>query len=179
MMILSLNIGGNMGAMNQQLLELRGEYASQLQVAEHQVKDLQARISDWRGKIAAIDTLTGGPETDCDDEEEIAEPQEESFEDGVFTPVHAYWRPILQVLVDMGGRGKRLKVVDAVGKVMEGVLTKADYGKLPKSGWTRWRNRVIWQASNMRQPDQGLIKGDSPRGIWEISDAGRKWLDHN
>jgi restriction endonuclease Mrr len=60
---------------------------------------------------------------------------------------------------------------------METILTPADYGKLPKSGWIRWQNRVAWQASNMRA--QGLIKNNSPRGIWEIADAGRKWLDDN
>jgi hypothetical protein len=26
---------------------------------------------------------------------------------------------------------------------------------------------------------QGLIKNNSPWGIWEIADAGRKWLDDN
>jgi predicted transcriptional regulator len=26
---------------------------------------------------------------------------------------------------------------------------------------------------------EGYIKKDSPRGIWEITDAGRKWLDDN
>ncbi len=80
-------------------------------------------------------------------------------------------------LVKVGGRGKRLKVIDAVGTKMKDVLTPADYGKLPKSGWMRWRNRVAWQASEMRQ--KGYIKHNSPRGLWEIADAGRKWLDDN
>lgn len=79
----------------------------------------------------------------------------------------------------MGGSGERLKVVDAVGQKMQAILKPADHGLLPKSGWKRWRNRVMWQASNMRQPEQGLIKKGSPRGIWEITDAGRKWLDDN
>jgi hypothetical protein len=171
-------MGEEMETMNQQLFDLRDEYASQLEVAEHQVKEIQAKISEWRGKIAAIDTLTGGgPDVDPEGDAQITEPENETTEDGVFTPVHAYWKPILQVLVDMGGRSKRGRVIDAVGERMKGILTAADYGKLPKSGWTRWRNRVAWQASNMRQ--QGLIKNDSPRGIWEIAGAGRKWLDDN
>lgn len=163
-----------MGTMSQQLLALRDQYASQLAEAEDEAKKLQTKIADWRGKIAAIDTLTGA-EVDAEGEAESEE--EISDEDGVFTPVHAYWKPILQVLVEMGGRGKRGLVVDAVGVKMKAILTPADYGKLPKSGWIRWRNRVAWQASNMRA--QGLFKSNSPRGIWEISDAGRKWLDDN
>ncbi len=164
-----------MATMNQQLLDLRDEYASHLETAEHQLKELQARIAEWRGKINAINTLTGTePDVDAENEAEIAEPEDETSDDGAFTPVLAYWKPILQVLVEMGGRGKRRNVVNATGEKMKGILTSADYGKLPKSGWTRWRNRVAWQASNMRA--QGLMKNDSPRGIWEISDAGRQWL---
>ena len=163
-----------MGTMSQQLLDLRDQYASQLAEAEDEARKLNAKIADWRGKIAAIDTLTG---PDVDSEVEVEADEEISDEDGVFTPVHAYWKPILQVLFELGGRGKRGPVVDAVGRKMKAILTPADYGKLPKSGWTRWRNRVAWQASNMRA--QGLIKNNSPRGIWEIADAGRKWLDDN
>jgi hypothetical protein len=164
-----------MNTINQELLGLRDRYAKELEVAEQETRKLQAKIGEWRGKIAAIDTLTGGPEVDIHAEAEVEE--DASEEDGVFTPVHAYWAPILRVLVELGGRGKRGRVVDTVGEKMKGILTPADYGKLPKSGWTRWSNRVAWQASNMRS--QGLIKNNSPRGIWEIADAGRRWLDDN
>jgi hypothetical protein len=166
-----------MGTMSQQLQDLRGQYLSELTEAEEEARRLQVRISDWRGKIAAIDTLIGGPEIDAEGEA-AAEEEDTSDENAVFTPVHDYWKPILEALVEMGGRGKRLRVIDAVGTKMKGILTPADYGKLPKSGWVRWRNRVAWQASNMRA--QGLIKNDPPtRGLWEIADAGRKWLDDN
>ena len=58
-------------------------------------------------------------------------------------------------------------------------VTDADKVKLPKSGYSRWRNRVAWQASQMRSVELGFIKNDSRRGIWEITEAGRKWLDDN
>lgn len=166
-----------MATMDQQLLNLRDEYVGQLETAEHQVKELQGRIAEWQGKIAAINTLTGGAaalDTETESEADIPEPEDETADDGVFTPVLAYWRPILEVLIDMGGRGRRRNVVNATGERMKGILTPADHGNLPKSGWVRWRNRVAWQASNMRA--QGLIRNDSPRGIWEIADAGRMWL---
>jgi hypothetical protein len=161
--------------MSQQLQELRGQYASDLANAEEEARKLQAKITDWRAKISAIDTLTGVPETDTEVEGAVEE--ETSEEGGVFTPVQAYWKPILQVLVEMGGRGKRQRVIDSVGAKMKSILTPADFGNLPKSGRTRWSNRVVWQASEMRA--QGLIKNNSPRGLWEITDAGRKWLDDN
>jgi restriction system protein len=82
-----------------------------------------------------------------------------------------------QTLVELGGRGRREQVIELVGQKMQNVLRPADYEKLPQSSFIRWENRVAWQASNMRR--EGYIKNDSPRGIWEITDAGRKWLDDN
>lgn len=38
----------------------------------------------------------------------------------------------------------------------------------------RWRNSAQWARNTMRQ--EGLIKENSPHGIWEISDAGRQKL---
>jgi restriction endonuclease Mrr len=77
----------------------------------------------------------------------------------------------------MGGRGRREKVIEIVGKKMKDLFTPADFKKLPQSKYIRWENRVAWQASNMRS--EGYIRNNSPRGIWEITDAGRKWVDGN
>ena len=57
---------------------------------------------------------------------------------------------------------------------MKPIFTPADYADLPSHG-VRWRTRVTFQASHMRRV-AGLLKNDSPRGVWEISDAGRQWL---
>lgn len=92
-----------------------------------------------------------------------------------FTPVHAYWPAILESLVELGGRAKREDVVDSVGKRLRSILTPADMEILPSGLDVRWRNRVAWQRLNM--VNQGLLRSDSQRGIWEITAAGRKWLD--
>ncbi len=168
----SINGEASMETMNQQLLALREQYVSQLDEAEVKFKKLQAEIVALRGRVSAIDTLTSGDtELDGDTEEPIPDDGEDL---GLFTPRQDYWKPILQVLVEMGGRGRRGRVIAAVGEKMKGILKPADYGKLPKSGWVRWSNRVAWQASEMRA--QGYIHNASPRGIWEITDVGRKWL---
>ncbi len=39
----------------------------------------------------------------------------------------------------------------------------------------RWRNTAQWARNTLRE--EGLIRDDTPRGIWAISDAGRKWLE--
>ena len=38
----------------------------------------------------------------------------------------------------------------------------------------RWRNTAQWARNSLRE--QGLIRPDSPRGVWVVSDAGRAWL---
>ncbi len=88
--------------------------------------------------------------------------------------MHAYWPAILESLVELGGRAQREKVVERVGEKLASILTPADR-ELLKSGLdVRWKNRVAWQRLNMVK--QGLLRGASPRGVWEITEAGRKWL---
>ena len=58
------------------------------------------------------------------------------------------------------------------------VLKKVDYDPLasgPESGGNpRWRNAAQWARNSMIR--DGRLKSDSPRGIWEISEAGRAEL---
>lgn len=91
-----------------------------------------------------------------------------------FTPVSAYWKPMLEALADLGGSAERDVVVQLVGKKLSGTLTDADKQMLPSGGQIRWENRIAFQRENMKR--QGLIRADSPRGIWEITEEGRRWL---
>jgi hypothetical protein len=45
---------------------------------------------------------------------------------------------------------------------------------LPSGVEVRWKNRVAWQRENMKR--LGLLRGDSPQGIWEVTETGRQWL---
>ncbi len=38
-----------------------------------------------------------------------------------------------------------------------------------------WRNSAQWARNSMVQ--EGLLKADSPRGVWNISEAGRCRLE--
>ena len=80
---------------------------------------------------------------------------------------------ILEVLESMGGSGYAPDVVEAVGKLVADRLTSNDWLK-NKSGVVRWKNRVMWRRFNLVQ--MGLLKSDSPRGTWEISEDGRRAL---
>ncbi len=92
-----------------------------------------------------------------------------------FTPVHSYWPVILQSLVDFGGSARSELVLEKVGQRMDHILTAGDREKLPSGIDVRWKNRAAWQRYNMVR--QGLLKNDSPRGTWEISEQGKRWLE--
>jgi len=164
-----------MNDINQQLQDWRTSLQNELSVLEQQRSKLNSAIDEKREKIRAIDKLTGVSEIGNGGPSGTATGGD--IEDGAFTPIRGYWKPILQVLLEMGGRSRRARVIQLVGEKMSSILTEADRRKLPNSNFIRWENRVAWQTSNMRK--EGLIEASSPRGVWEITDAGRKWLDDN
>jgi restriction system protein len=98
---------------------------------------------------------------------------------GEITPHHAYFRPLLEVLVEMGGSGKTKVVLDRLGKKMQPILKPKDFQPHESDGKSiRWRNSAQW-ARNTMVNDDGRMKKTSPRGLWEISEKGRAWLKEN
>ena len=91
---------------------------------------------------------------------------------GLRTPEDAFRRPILESLIELGGSAPMKEVLDLVEKKMKGVLNKYDYQPLPSDPKSkRWRNTAQWCRNTLVR--EGLLKGDSPYGIWEISNKGR------
>ena len=86
------------------------------------------------------------------------------------TPETAYYLPILHVLTEMGGSGKTADVVRRVGEIMDKSLTLQDRQPLQSSGLPRWDNTTRFARHAMVR--NGLLKANSPWGVWEISDRG-------
>jgi hypothetical protein len=80
-----------------------------------------------------------------------------------------YEIPILQVLAEHDGRAGKNEVLDALESRLGDRLTELDRTPIT-SGEVRWRNRA--QFVRLRLVERGELKRDSPRGIWELSDAG-------
>jgi hypothetical protein len=92
---------------------------------------------------------------------------------GTILPERDYWPTILDVIASQGGRAAATDVIEEVGRRMEGRLLPADFDNL-EIGEARWRNRV--RFARLRLKENGLLRGDSPRGVWEITDRGREYL---
>jgi hypothetical protein len=90
---------------------------------------------------------------------------------GSILPEREYELPILEELLARKGSGHAIEVTDAVGERLKDRLTELDKQR-HKSGDLRWRNRV--QFTRLRLKERGLLRANSDRGVWELTDAGRK-----
>jgi hypothetical protein len=76
----------------------------------------------------------------------------------------------------MGGSGKTAEVLDRVEMMLGSNLTSADRATLGQ-GEIRWRNTAQWERNAM--VDEGLLKKNSPRGVWELTEKGIKLTEHD
>jgi hypothetical protein len=92
---------------------------------------------------------------------------------GTLLPEDRYERPLLKVLVDVGGQAPYRDVVEAVGRELKDELMPADFENL-NSGTVRWQSRL--QFVRLRLIERGYLDRKAPRGVWGITDAGREAL---
>ena len=136
-------------------------------------------LTAFRDKVAALrkewDGIAAVAESQEDEETKAERRNLGRLRRGQRTPEAQYYVPILQVLVEMNGSGKVAEVLERVGKLMKPILKEVDYDPLASgTDNPRWRNAGQWARNSMVH--EGLLKADSPRGVWEITEAGRARL---
>jgi restriction system protein len=166
---------------------IRSEGASAMQTGDYDtataVIEFAKRLLAFQNKVEALGTEWGTLE----DLRDAASPAVQEIVSkrffgksckGEITPHTAYYRAILESLVELGGSAKTRAVLDRVGEKMKSILKPLDYEPHKSDGKSiRWRNSAQW-ARNTMVNDDGRMK-KSQTGIWEISDKGRKWLKEN
>lgn len=93
---------------------------------------------------------------------------------GDLLPETEYFVPILHALEKRGGRAPTREVLDAVGHEVRERLTPGDLEPTGNGNEVRWEMRVHF--ARLRMKERGLVKSNSPRGTWEISDERRRYL---
>ncbi|MCS6910466.1 MAG: winged helix-turn-helix domain-containing protein [Anaerolineales bacterium] len=94
---------------------------------------------------------------------------------GQRTPEEAFRLPILRALVELDGQAPMSEVLDRVFAEMKSQLKPADLRSLPSDAKTpRWRNTAQWARQAL--VSEGLLRNDTPRGKWAISEKGLKYL---
>lgn len=138
-----------------------------------------AALTAFRDKVAALrkewDAMAAVADRAEDEETRSQRRNMGRLPKGVRTPEKAFYRPILQALQEFGGTAEIGKVLERVEELMRPVLKDVDYEPLASDAdLPRWRNTAQWARNSMVK--EGLLKADSPRGIWAISDLGWKYL---
>jgi hypothetical protein len=96
---------------------------------------------------------------------------------GLKTPPDAFRYPILEALNRLEGAGRVGDVFRVLEEILSEQLNTYDYQPLPSDpNSVRWRSSAHRARYEMVQ--EGLLADDSPRGVWEINDAGREALKH-
>lgn len=89
------------------------------------------------------------------------------------TPQSVYEQHLLQVLLEkFNGRGNKKEVTLAVvERMMKRRLISAADLEFVSTGETKAENKISWGRNLLKT--RGLIRGDAPRGVWELTAAGR------
>jgi len=89
------------------------------------------------------------------------------------TPQSVYEQHLLQVLLEkFNGRGNKKDVTLAVvERMMKRRLISAADLEFVSTGETKAENKISWGRNLLKT--RGLIRGDAPRGVWELTAEGR------
>ncbi len=109
---------------------------------------------------------------------EVTNPKRQNFgrlPRGLRTREEEFYLPLLKTLVNLGGSGQMADVLAGVEQLMKDQLKDVDYEPLASDSHVlRWRNTAQWARNELVKEE--LLKADSPRGVWEISERGRAKL---
>ena len=89
-------------------------------------------------------------------------------------PQKEYRIPILEALLEKGGKASQREVFEIIEQKMEKNFNHLDLETLSDGYTKRWQKMAAWQRYIMVK--EGLLRSDSPRGVWEITDQGREYL---
>lgn len=96
---------------------------------------------------------------------------------GLRTPEEKFILPILEALVELGGEAHASDVLKLVHAKMKNILNTYDYEDLSSNNQKRWENTAQWVKYKM--VEEGLLDRNVPRGVWRITEKGRKFYQNN
>ena len=84
-------------------------------------------------------------------------------------PEGAVREPLLEVIYERGGSARGRDLYPALRERMRRYMTPRDFDRI-QSGDEGWRKSVSKSREHLVR--EGYLRGDSPRGVWALSDAG-------
>lgn len=101
------------------------------------------------------------------------------MDENKITPEILYQFLILKILIKAGGSAERGRVLDTIKRDYGQLLSGKDLSEYQSGHGERWKNHISFAREHLKEV--GYLRKDSPWGLWEITDEGRKkyneWLD--
>ena len=88
-----------------------------------------------------------------------------------------YYIPILQALRQLGWAATPRQITPLVLEKMRSRLAEDDFESIPSGQFARWEVRLRFARKRMRDETTPLLNPNSARGIWEATEAGRRFLE--
>ncbi len=89
-------------------------------------------------------------------------------------PEKEFRRPLMEILYASGGKARVEELRPILKERLEPRLRSADYEPV-STGDPRWWNAACWARNGLRR--DGHLRDDSPRGLWELSEKGRRQVE--
>jgi len=138
-------------------------------VAAKRAEDLATRIEQMESLRQEWSALIKGQKS--------VKQRRKRLHKGEMTPQASYRLPILRALEELGGSGSVSDILDRVYEMVAAELKEVDLELLSDGRSVCWRNAAQWERVKMTK--EGLLASDSPRGVWEITEAGRAYLQEH
>ena len=84
-------------------------------------------------------------------------------------PQEEFRRPLLELLYEMGGTAHVEKLRPVMEKRMTPRLRPGDFAPV-STGQPRWWSATCWERNRLKE--DGYLRDDSKRGVWELSEKG-------
>ena len=100
---------------------------------------------------------------------------------GRITPKEKFVIPILESIIELGGKAIVKDVLKLVYPKMKGILKSYDYElyeSYPSGMILELWEKSVQHAKNM-MVNKGLIAKNTPKGIWAITEKGKKFYEEN
>jgi restriction system protein len=131
---------------------------------KEKVEDLQ---SEWRAIFSGVAYM---PTKNCSGRKKE---NKSRLKRGLRTPEEKFILPILEALIELGGEAHARDVLERVHAKMKDILNTYDYEDLSSNNQKRWENTTQWVKYKM--VEEGLLDRNVPRGVWRITEKGRKF----
>lgn len=147
------------------------ELASKIAEQVRQIRDFTERLKKFYDEWSNLEANLFGKSAEKAGNDFVGQ----RLPKGLRTPEDKFRLPILETLHEMGGSGQIKDVLSRVYEKMKENLNEYDLKTLPSSPETpRWFNTAQWCRAQMVK--EGLLRSNSPYGVWEIDDAGLEEL---